>query len=132
VCHYEAVLAIDDRDAGAWYKIGNLLYLTGNDTNRAIHCLQASRALNPNRPATLYTLSMLLRGPDPLEEAQELLRKFQQLSDADVDDARISWRYGEQGSRYAEVIARATNTREKPQSDEEGKRSTKRKRKVSW
>jgi Tfp pilus assembly protein PilF len=110
--HFEKVTAIDGRDAGAWYHLGQALDAQGQ-AERAVECFEKARRLNPYQQAAVYALGIHLRQTDP-DRGNQFIEESEQLRKAQIDDMVTSTKYTEQGSRYAEVIGRNSDRSTQP------------------
>jgi tetratricopeptide (TPR) repeat protein len=104
VPHFEAVVAFDPLDAGAWYHLGDCLYQLGEDRDRAVQCLEKAHALNPYLNSATYKLQLAIAATEP-DRAERLLNEFKDLERTKLFQPTTD-SYTDHGSRYAEVIGR--------------------------
>jgi Flp pilus assembly protein TadD len=101
--HFEAVARIDPNDAHTWYFLG-LTRQGLRQEDEARECYEKALACNPYLLGAMNNLQLLLRRRDQKKQADEWLRRFQQLQAADWY-TRSDVKYGEMG-RYAEAVGR--------------------------
>lgn len=110
--HFEKVVQIDERDAGAWFHLADCLFQTRQDDERSLQCIEKAYKYNPYLRGPIYQLQARLQATDP-ERAAKLLDEFKKLDEAEViDDLAI--RYTCMGSKYAEVIGKPAGSEASP------------------